>query len=61
MADSPLSIAKFLSRLGIVEVEPAPEILMEMKVLLAESDCLNAYLESHDDVAVRWAMVEDSP
>ncbi len=52
--------AKFLSRLAVAEVGESWAI-DQSKVLLAGSDDLNEWLCERDDLAVRWALVEDSP
>jgi hypothetical protein len=59
VTQTPLDVAKFLSRLAILEAESDAQALQECKALLAESDVLGSYLEGNDDVAVRYAVVSD--
>jgi hypothetical protein len=59
VTQTPLDVAKFLSRLEILESGPDLKSMRECKVLLAESDVLGEWLVEHDSVAIRFAQIED--
>jgi hypothetical protein len=59
VTQTPLDVAKFLSRLALLETGPDAQALRECKTLLAESDVLGPWLVEHDSVAIRFAVIED--